>query len=75
MWQPVMNPEWIGDVMEEIERITAELEQLSSDLNDVAMSILAEAIREGATSRPPEEKKVSQARRAVEKAIQHLRGF
>ncbi|MFY8239299.1 MAG: hypothetical protein ACOVK5_08665 [Ilumatobacteraceae bacterium] len=70
-----MNTEWTGDVMEEIERITAELEQLSSDLNDAAMSILTEAIREGATSRPPEEKKVSQARRSVEKAIQHLRGF
>ncbi len=61
--------------MEEIERITAELEQLSSDLNDVAMAILSEAIRERATSRPPDEKKVSQARRSVEKAIQHLRGF
>ena len=61
--------------MEEIERITAELEQLSSDLNDVAMAILSEAIRERATCRPPDEKKVSQARRSVEKAIQHLRGF
>jgi hypothetical protein len=61
--------------VEEIERITAELEQLSSDLNDAAMSILSEAIREGATSRPAEEKKISQARRSVEKAIQHLRGF
>ncbi len=75
MCHSVVNAEWTGDVMEEIERIAAELEQLSSDLNDAAMSILTEAIREGATSRPPEEKKVSQARRSVEKAIQHLRGF
>ena len=61
--------------MEEIERITAELEQLSSDLNDVAMSLLSEAIHEGAQSRPPEEKKVTQARRAIEKATQHLRSI
>ena len=59
--------------MEELERITAELEQLSNDLSDVAMSLLAEAIREGAESRPPEEKKITQARRAIEKAAQHLR--
>jgi len=59
--------------VEELERITAELEQLSNDLSDVAMSLLAEAIREGAHSRPPEEKKITQARRAIEKAAQHLR--
>lgn len=59
--------------MEEIERITSELEQLSSDLNDLAMSLLSTAIRDGATSRPPEEKKVSQARRSVDKAVQQLR--
>jgi hypothetical protein len=61
--------------MDEIERIAAELEQLSSDLSDVAMTLLSEAIREGAQSRPPEEKKITQARRALEKAAQHLRSI
>ena len=61
--------------MEEIERIASELEQLSSDLNDLAMSLLSAAIRDGATSRPTEEKKVSQARRSVDKALQQLRAF
>lgn len=62
-------------MMEEIERITSELERISSDLNDVAMSLLSAAIREGADSRPPEEKKVSQARRAIDKALQNLRSL
>ncbi|MEY4996134.1 MAG: hypothetical protein RLZ67_859, partial [Actinomycetota bacterium] len=36
------------------------------------MRILSDAIEAGETSRPPLEKQVSQARRAVEKALQHL---
>ncbi|CAB4592393.1 unannotated protein [freshwater metagenome] len=61
--------------MDEIERIASELEQLSLDLNDVAMSLLAEAIRDKTGERPLTEKSVSQARRAVEKALHHLRGI
>ena len=60
--------------MNEIERIASELTQLSHDLNDVAMSLLSEALRERTGERPALEKSVSQARRAVEKAIHHLRG-
>lgn len=61
--------------MEEIERISSELQQLSTDLNDLAMSLLSSAIRDGASARPPEEKRVSQARRSVDKAIQQLRSY
>ena len=60
--------------MNEIQRIASELTQLSHDLNDVAMSLLSEALRERTGERPALEKSVSQARRAVEKAIHHLRG-
>ena len=59
--------------MDDIELITIQLEDIAERLNDVAMSIISEAIENGETSRPPIEKRVSQARRAVEKAVQHLK--
>lgn len=59
--------------MDDIELITSQLEDIAERLNDVAMSIISEAIENGETSRPPIEKRVSQARRAVEKAVQHLK--
>lgn len=59
--------------MDDIESITSQLEDIAERLNDVAMRIISEAIENGETSRPPLEKRVSQARRAVEKALQHLR--
>ncbi len=52
--------------------IAEKLQQISDELNDLAMSILSEAIADGETQRPQDEKRVSQARRAVEKAIHHL---
>lgn len=58
--------------MEELERLKSQLEQISEQLNDVAMTILSEAIENRENQRPDSEKKVSQARRAVDKAIQHL---
>lgn len=59
--------------MDDIELIASQLEDIAERLNDVAMNIISEAIENGETSRPPLEKRVSQARRAVEKALQHLR--
>lgn len=58
--------------MDEIEELKTQLEQLSERLNDVAMQILSEAIDNGLSQRPDAEKKVSQARRAVDKALHHL---
>ena len=54
------------------ETIALELQTIAEDLNDLSMRLLSEAIDAGQTTRPPEEKSVSQARRAVEKAIHHL---
>ena len=59
--------------MDDIKLITSQLEDIAERLNDVAMSIISEAIENGESSRPPIEKRVSQARRAVEKAVQHLK--
>ena len=54
------------------EHIRTQLEHIAEQLDDLAMSVLREAVEEGATSRPEEEKKLTRARRSVEKAIQVL---
>ncbi len=58
--------------MEQLEDIISRLETIAEELNDYSMRILSDAIEAGETSRPPLEKQVSKARRAVEKALQHL---
>ncbi|MGA0117696.1 MAG: hypothetical protein ACO3JF_04815 [Ilumatobacteraceae bacterium] len=59
--------------MNQLDDIMSRLESIAGELNDASMRVLSEAIEAGETSRPPLEKKISQARRAVEKALQHLR--
>jgi hypothetical protein len=59
--------------MEDLESIISQLEDISERLNDVAMSIISDAIEQGQTVRPAVEKRVSQARRAVDKAVMHLK--
>lgn len=54
------------------EQIRQQLEQIVEQLDDLAMSVLRDAVEEGATSRPDEEKKLTRARHSVEKAIQIL---
>lgn len=59
-------------VKDELNRIVGQLEDAAAALNDLSMAILHEAIEAGQGERPEIEKRVSQARRAVEKAIHHL---
>jgi len=59
--------------MSDIDEIISDLERASEALNDTAMSLITEAIRSGEIERPALEKKVSQARRAVDKALYILR--
>ena len=59
--------------MSDIEEIISDLEKASEALNDAAMSLISEAIRNGEKDRPPLEKKLSQARRAVDEALFILR--
>ncbi len=54
------------------EHIRQQLEQIAEQLDDLAMSVLRDAVEEGATARPEEEKKLTRARRSVEKAISIL---
>ncbi len=62
----------MDNYMDPIDDFVSRLEHLAEELNDFSMRILSEAIESGETVRPTLEKQVSQARRAVEKAIQHL---
>lgn len=55
----------MSDLTEIIER----LRSISEDLADRAIAVLSEASRAGETRRPDEERALTQARRAVEKAI------
>ena len=48
------------------------LGSIAEELDDLAMDALRTAIDDGATKRPPEEKRLLSARRAVEKAIRTL---
>jgi hypothetical protein len=59
--------------MSDIDAIISDLERASEALNDAAMSLLTGAIRDGEKERPPLEKKVSQARHSVDKALFILR--
>jgi hypothetical protein len=59
--------------MDDLESIISQLEGISERLNDVAMGLISDAIEQGETTRPALEKRVSQARRAVDKAVMHLK--
>lgn len=54
------------------EHIRDQLEHIAEQLDDLAMTVLRDAVEEGATSRPEEEKRLTRARRSVEKAISIL---
>ena len=55
--------------MSEFDDIVERLRSVSEDLSDHAIRILSEASRAGAAKRPDTERSITQARRAVEKAI------
>ena len=54
--------------MSRYEALAAQLRDIAGELDDVALDLLTEAVADGATARPPEDKTITQARRAVEKA-------
>jgi len=54
------------------EHIRAQLQHIAEQLDDMAISVLRDAVEQGATSRPEEEKKLARARRSIEKAISIL---
>lgn len=56
------------------DEIAERLSAISDEIADLAIDSIREALRSGATSRPAAEKRLTQARRAVEKAAHLLRG-
>ncbi len=55
-----------------IAEMRVELESIAERLTEVSVDILREAVEAGATERPEIDKRLSQARRAVEKAARAL---
>jgi ElaB/YqjD/DUF883 family membrane-anchored ribosome-binding protein len=58
--------------MVDVSDIMTRLEAIADELGEMTMNILTQAIQDGQTSRPQQEKSLSQARRSVEKALQQL---
>ncbi len=57
----------------EYDEFVQRLESLAADLDEVAFDRLREAVADGEVTRPPEDKQLMQARRAIEKAAAVLR--
>lgn len=56
------------------EELADRLDVIAEELSDLALDSLRAALERGDSSRPAEEKRLTQARRAVEKAAHLLRG-
>jgi hypothetical protein len=59
----------MGEYSDLIER----LESIAADLDELAFDRLREAVADGEVARPPDDKRLMQARRAIEKAAGVLR--
>ncbi|MEM9033948.1 MAG: hypothetical protein AAGA99_20360 [Actinomycetota bacterium] len=57
----------------ELDRIADQLESINEELADLAMSALRDALEDGGTKRPDIERRITRARRSVEKATHLLR--
>lgn len=58
-----------------IDDLIARIEAVAADLDDLAFDQLSEAVASRATARPESDKRLMQARRALEKAAQALRAI
>jgi hypothetical protein len=59
--------------MGEYTDFVARLESIAADLDELAFDRLREAVADGEVTRPADDKKLMQARRAIEKAAGVLR--
>ncbi len=53
----------------DLAEIRTQLQNISERLDDHIMDVLRSAVEDGATKRPPEEKILTRARAAVDKAV------
>ena len=63
----------MGVARSRLEDLAERLDALSEELGDVSIDLLREAIATGAGKRPDEDKRIAQARRAIDKAAHILR--
>lgn len=63
-----------GDISGRVDDIRELLRRCAEDLNELSMAALRDAIDEGESHRPEIEKRISKARRTVERAIAQLAG-
>jgi hypothetical protein len=59
--------------MGDYDRLVAQLEEIGAELDEIAFDRLREAVADGELTRPADDKKLMQARRAIEKAAGVLR--
>ncbi len=59
--------------MADTDELADRLETIAEELADLALDRLKSAVRVGRSVRPVDEKRITQARRAVEKAVHLLR--
>lgn len=59
--------------MHGLDDLISQLESIQERIADLALDLLRTSVEQGADSAPDEERKLAQARRAVEKAAHHLR--
>lgn len=55
--------------------VVSSLESISETLGERSLDLLRRAVASGSGQRPPEEKVIAQARRAVDKAVHLLSGL
>ena len=60
---------------EQFDEIVSQLESISETLGERTFDLLREAVASGSGQRPAEEKTITQARRAIDKAIHLLCGL
>lgn len=71
---PGLDGPWRPEVNDRVSDIREQLESLGEQLAELSIDVLRQAVDDGETTRPPLEKKLTQARRAVEKATRLLDG-
>jgi hypothetical protein len=59
--------------MTRYQHLADRLEEIVGELDELAFDLLQQAVADGATQRPPEDRTLTQARRSVEKAAVLLR--
>jgi hypothetical protein len=60
-------------VNDDLDRLAGRLDEIGEELADLAMAALRRALDEGEEARPASERRITRARRSVEKAAALLR--